>query len=317
MEPNVLQSIPLFADWPEEDRRAAGALFSRERYALGKPIYSQGEPSEHLHVVASGTVVVTHQLDGDAVILARLAFGYFFGEAGLLKDRQTHQSQARAETDGAEILSLSRKNFLKLAEENPKLALGIVQKIASVLSERLTEDTTRIAIISAISGLVADPHHLNNITKLADEILAITVRAIPVRSAFLGLFKREDRALLDVIAGVNLTPKQVPATLPIDSDPYLHKLHTEDGELVVSSNQYEKQKKMFYAKKNLLGRTISIEGENIGVLVLADKSRGEFSNQNRLMLGIISGQIAFALEEARSRQEKRAQEELNREYVGM
>ncbi|MBI2051062.1 MAG: cyclic nucleotide-binding domain-containing protein [Parcubacteria group bacterium] len=317
METAALQSIPLFAGVSPEELAAVQALCERREYSLGQSMYRAGELSERLYVVASGSVVVTHQLDGGIVTLARLGEGYFFGEAGLLKASQTHQSEARAETDNTEILSLSRKNFLALEQEHPKAALGIVQKIASVLSERLTEDTTRIAIISAISDLITDPKHLNNIKLLASEILAITIRAIPSHTAFLGLYKREDRELVDIVAGINVTPKHLPMTLPIDSDAYLHKLHTEDGELAVPSGRYEKQKKVFYAKKNLLGRSISIEGENIGLLVLADKARGEFSNQNRLMLAIIAGQIAFALEEARTRQEKRAQEELKREYVGM
>ncbi|MBI2637092.1 MAG: cyclic nucleotide-binding domain-containing protein [Parcubacteria group bacterium] len=295
METNILQSIPLFSDLSPQELEAAGELFSKERYALGKTVYAPGEPSECVYVVAKGGVVVTHQLDGDMVTLARLPEGYFFGEAGLLKDSQIHFSCARAEIDGTVLLSLSRKKFLKLADENPALALAIVQKIASVLSERLTEDTTRIAIISAISGLISDPKHLNNIKRLADEILTITLRAIPSRAAFLGLYKRHDPNELEVIAARNLTPKHLPYALPVDSDPYIHKLHARDGELVVSSSAYQDQKKVFYAKQNLLGRAIAVRGENIGVLVLADKARGEFSNQNRLMLAIIAGQIAFAL----------------------
>lgn len=317
METNALQSIPLFSDLPAQELAAVNKLFTSQRYAMGKTVYGPGEASEGLRVVARGSVVVTHQLDGDMVTLARLSQGYFFGEAGLLKEQQTHQSEARAETDNTEILTLSRKNFLSLAERDPKLALAIVQKIASVLSERLTEDTTRIAIISAISDLITDSTHLNNVKLLASQILSITLRAIPAHAAFLGLYKRHEPSELEVIAARNLTPKHLPYTLPIDSDPYVHKLHTENRELLVLSGQYQGQEKVFYAKQNLLGRSISIEGENIGVLVLADKARGEFSNQNRLMLAIIAGQIAFALEEARSRQERRAQEELKREYVGM
>ncbi len=317
METAALQSIPLFAGLASDELEALAGLVFEQRYAIGKTVYAPGEASESLYVVVQGAVAVTHKLDGDLVILARLSQGYFFGEAGLLKENQTHSSFARAEVDNTIILTLSRKNFRELVERNPSAALALVQKVASVLSERLTEDTTRIAIISAISGLITDPKHLNNIKLLANEILAITLRAIPSAAGFLGLYKRHEPSQLEVIAAINLTPKHLPYTLPIDSDPYLHRLHTEDGELTISSSQYQNQGKVFYAKRNLLGRSISIEGENIGVLVLADKARGEFSNQNRLMLAIIAGQIAFALEEARSRQEKTAQEELKREYVGM
>ncbi|MBI1961113.1 MAG: cyclic nucleotide-binding domain-containing protein, partial [Parcubacteria group bacterium] len=150
METADLQSIPLFAGLAGDALEALAGLASEQRYAIGKTVYAAGEPSENLYVVVRGSVAVTHQLDGDLVTLARLSQGYFFGEAGLLKDNQTHSSSARAEVDGTAILALSRKNFRELTKRNPSAALALVQKVASVLSERLTEDTTRIAIISAI-----------------------------------------------------------------------------------------------------------------------------------------------------------------------
>ncbi|OJI06908.1 hypothetical protein BK004_02090 [bacterium CG10_46_32] len=317
MEINDLQSIALFSDLENEELDIVRTLMSTQRYAIGKTIYAPKEPSDNLYVVAHGGVVVTHKLDGDTVTLAHLSQGYFFGEAGLLKEKQTHQSKAQSEIDDTTLLALSRNNFLKLTEKHPKLALALVTKIASVLSERLTEDTTRIAIISAISDLITDPNHLNNIKLLANEILTITLRAIPAATGFLGLYKRHEPSQLEIVASSNISPKHLPYTLPVDSDPYVHTLHTENDELVVPRIQYQSQEKVFYAKQNLLGRSIRIEGENIGVLVLADKTRGEFSNQNRLMLAIIASQISFALQEAHVRQEKTAQEELKRKYVGM
>lgn len=290
---------------------------SKQEYALGATIYAPGEQSDTLFIVLHGSVSIIHTLDGDMVTLAQLGQGYFFGEAGILKEQQIHQSEARAETDATVLLKLAQGRFLGLAQKNPALAFAILRRLSAVLSERLTEDTTRIAIISAISDLIADPAHLNNIASLAREILSITGRAIPSAAAFLGLYKKHNPSELEIIASANLTPKHLPIALPVDSDPYLHRLHEKDGELVVPSASYRESEKVFYAKKNLLGRSIRIEEENIGVLMLADKANGEFSNQNRLMLAIIAGQISFALEEARTRAQRTAQEELGRTYIGI
>ncbi|MDP3995256.1 MAG: cyclic nucleotide-binding domain-containing protein, partial [bacterium] len=239
MEPKDLQSIPLFANLTPAEQSALAASMSKQEYALGATIYAPGEQSDALFIILKGSVSIIHALDGDMVTLARLGQGYFFGEAGILKEQQTHQSEARAETDGTVLLKLAQGRFLSLAQKNPALAFAILRRLSAVLSERLTEDTTRIAIISAINELVADPAHLNNISSLAREILAITKRAIPSSAAFLGLYKRHNPSELAIIASANLTPKHLPVALPVDSDPYLRMLHEKNGELIVPSKTYQ------------------------------------------------------------------------------
>ena len=317
MNSNELQSITIFSNFSESELKIIEPILVAQDYHSGRTVYASGEPSENLYIVAAGSVVITHELEKDIVTLARLSVGYFFGERGLLDEKQKHSSEARAEIDKTKILKLSKDAFTKLRLSNPEIALKIMEGIASVLSERLTEDTTRIAIISSISDLVNDPDNLNNIKSLSHEILSITLRAIPVRGAFLGIYKKHEPNQIEVLASIGTTPKELPSTLPIDSDPYLNKLHTEDGEIVLTSNTYKDQEKVFYAKRNLLGRSITVEGDNIGLIILADKTTGEFSNQNRLLLQIIAGQISFVLEEARLRKEKTEQEELKREYVAI
>ncbi|MAG28825.1 hypothetical protein CL632_01595 [bacterium] len=317
MTSNELQSIALFSSFSSDQIKNIEPLLVEQEYHASRTVYASGEPSENLYIIASGSVVITHELDDDIVTLARLEEGYFFGERGLLQEKQKHSSEARAEVDKTKILKLPKDNFEKLKKEHPETALIILEQVARVLSERLTEDTTRIAIISAISDLINDPDNLKDIKTLSREILAITLRAIPVHQAFLGVYKKHEASQLEILASIGTTPKELPNTLPIDSDPYLNKLHLENGEIVLNSAQYKDKEKVFYAKRNLLGRAITVEGENIGSIALADKNSGEFTNQNRLLLQIIAGQISFALEEARLRQEKTAQEELKREYVGI
>jgi CRP-like cAMP-binding protein len=313
----TLQSIPLFRELQKSEQETIARLLTDQTYHAGGTIYTTGEPSENLYIIAKGDVVITNELGKDIITLAELSVGYFFGERGLITEKQVHHAQARAKTDETTILKLSKNNYEKLKKDNPELGLMILSRIAAVLSERLTEDTTRIAIISAISDLVNDPENLNDIKALAQEILQITLRAIPARQAFLGVYKRHAPEQLEIIASIGLSPKHLPQTLPTDSDPYLHKFQTEEGELVMNSDEYKTQAKVFYAKRNLLGRAITVEGENIGTIMLADKESSEFSNQNKLLLRIIAGQISFALEEARLRTQRNAQEELKREYVGI
>ncbi|MBU2575874.1 cyclic nucleotide-binding domain-containing protein [Patescibacteria group bacterium] len=317
MEKNELKSIALFSGLSDEEISVVLPILEEQKYHSGRTVYAAGEISEKLFIISKGSVIITHELDNDIITIANIQQGQFFGEAGILKESKKHQSEARAQADDTIILKLSRDNFLKLKKENPEIIASILEKISNGLSERLTHDTTRIAIISAISDLVNNPDNLNNINTLAQKILSIIIHAIPSHQAFLGIYKKYEKNQIDIIASIGLSPKHMPKSLPIDSDPYLHKLYAKDGEMRVSSGEYESQEKVFYAKKNLLARAIKIEGENIGVLLLSDKEQGEFSSQNSLMLSIAAGQISFAVEEAHLRKEKTAQEELKREYVGI
>lgn len=316
VDSKALQSFSVFRGLDEDELRAIASLLREQEYRAGSDIYSPGEPSENLYLLERGEALITHQLDGDIVTLARLKPGYFFGEAGILSTNQKHQTRAQAASDSA-LLALSARQFAELTESNPRVAAIVLANIASVLSSRLNEDAMRIGILSAVSYLTGDPAYLNNIEKLASEILRITLKAIPAHHAFLGVFQKHDIRRLHVLAASGISAKALPRDLPVNSDPYLSHLAAEDGEVLLTSSRYKDEEKVFYAKRNLLGRTIRIEENNVGVILLADKRSGEFSMGNSLILQIIAAHIAFALEEAWAREERKAREELGREYIGI
>ncbi len=312
-----LASIPLFSTCSEQELIQIQALLHTQSYPAGRTVYTHGEASDALYIVLSGSVVITHHIDHDVVTLAELETGFFFGEAGMLSEGKKHQSNAQAREEHTTIGMLTRTQFQNLTAEHPSISTKIVQGIAHTLSNRLMEDTSRIAIISAISKLVNDPDKINNLPLLGKEILRIILHTIPSHQAFIGLFKKHEGEKLHIIDSVGITPKQLPKELPIDSDPYLHKLYMEDGEVLLRKQKYAEAEKVFYAKQNLLARAITIEGDNIGVIALADKKQGDFTRQNAFMLHIIAGQISYALEEARLKLEKQSSEELERTYISM
>ena len=290
-------------------------LLSSQTYRAGDYIFSANEPSENLYLIQSGEVVLNHKLDGGAVTLARLPVGYFFGESSLVEYPHKHRTHAQAVAD-AVILKLSHGQFHKLKESHGAVAMNILIKISRVLSERLSENTVRLGIISAISRLVNDPKFTRSLPALADEILKITLQAIPCGQAFLGVYPKHNPEHLKILASSGLSPKELPNELPTDTDKYLSQLHRADNEILIRSEHYARSHKVFYAKRNLLGRAIRIEDKNVGIILLADKISGEFTTQNSLVLQIIGSQIAFALEEAFGHEKEQVREELGRKYIG-
>src|SRR3989338_1549166 len=300
-----LKKYSVFSELSEDECSVLLPLLSEQKYNAGAIIYSAGEVSEELYLVASGEVIITHRLDHETVTLARLLPGYFFGESGLVELNHRHRTYAQAVTDTA-VIKLTRASFSKLENSHPRVAFVILNKIARVLSERLTDNTARIGIISSISRLINDPAKNKNLNTLAKEVIAITLQAIPCHQAFLGVYLKHNPDHLRILALQSLSPKELPAELPTDTDPYLNELHRHDNEILIHSESYSQGQKVFYAKKNLLGRAIKIEDNNVGVIVLADKESGEFTIQNSLVLQIIAGQISFALEESYEQEKKRA-----------
>lgn len=310
-----LKKFKFFADISDQNCAALATWLERQRYHAGAHIYSAGEPSEAWHLVEEGEVIITHQLDHEIVTLARLAAGYFFSESALLEPRHKHRTRVQAVSDTT-TLKLSQVNFNKLKSAQPALALAILEKISRVLSERLTENTMRIGIISAVSRLVNDPTAAKDLRALAAAVLRITLDAIPCGQAFLGIYYRHDPEHVKILAAIGISPKELPRSLPVDTDRFLSHLHRQDGEIIISAGRYANEPKVFYAKRNLLARGIKVEEDNVGLIVLADKDSGDFTTANSLVLQIIAGQIAFALAESAERAARAAGEELERRYVG-
>lgn len=310
-----LKKFKFFAGFSDVDCAALASLLQTQGYHAGADIYSAGEMSEAWHLVAEGEVIITHRLDHGTVTLARLSPGYFFSESALVDPGHKHRTQVQAVTDTT-VIKLSQAGFDQLKSSQPALALSILEKISRVLSERLTENTMRLGVMSTISRLVNDPALTKDLSALADQILAVTLSAIPCRQAFLGVYSKNNPEQIKILGSIGISPKELPRILPADTDRYLGQLHRQDGEIIVAAERYVNDPKVFYAKRNLLARSIKIAKANVGVMVLADKDSGDFTTANSLVLQIIAGQIAFALEAAAEREQRAAHEELERRYVG-
>src|SRR5688500_20399209 len=77
----VLRTVPLFRQVPEEDLRALAGLVRERRQPRGSMILTQGDEGEALYLIRSGQVKVSVVAeDGREVILSVLGAGSFFGE---------------------------------------------------------------------------------------------------------------------------------------------------------------------------------------------------------------------------------------------
>ncbi len=135
-------SEALFADWLGEelggdtDIRRTMSYFKRLELAKGDVLFAQGDPSDSVELVASGSVAVTiEQESGKWTQLRRTAAQTVIGEMGF------YRGQPRAATIRAEeptvVYRLTRKSFIRMHKKDPEIVSSFHRIIVRVLSDRL------------------------------------------------------------------------------------------------------------------------------------------------------------------------------------
>jgi CRP-like cAMP-binding protein len=124
-----LRNVPIFTDLSDSDlNRIASNMVSRD-YEKGQMILLEESTGETFFIMTSGTVKVTRLSDdGREVILALLGESDFFGEMSLL-DGEGRSANIVANED-AEVMTLSRRDFLECLETYPKIAIALLEELA-------------------------------------------------------------------------------------------------------------------------------------------------------------------------------------------
>jgi CRP-like cAMP-binding protein len=103
-------------------------MVSRE-YEKGQIILLEESMGETFFIITRGTVKVTRLSDdGREVILAILGESDFFGEMSLLDGEG--RSANIVVNENAEVMTLSRRDFLECLESYPKIAIALLEELA-------------------------------------------------------------------------------------------------------------------------------------------------------------------------------------------
>ena len=133
---------PLFEVLTEEERAALVREMELESHDEGSVIISEGQPGSSMYVIASGEVkVFTLGATGEAIYLAKLGEGDFFGEVSMLTGKPRT----------ATITASQRTELLRLDKEKLDNALAKYPGIRKVLKEfyqRRAEHTVEAMIES-------------------------------------------------------------------------------------------------------------------------------------------------------------------------
>jgi CRP/FNR family cyclic AMP-dependent transcriptional regulator len=112
---------------------------TRMHFAEGQTLFREGDPSDGVFRLLSGTVDVVRELDGDPILLGRVGAGQFIGEMGIVEN-QPRSATVRAASE-VEAEFFNPTEFLDQIVGSPRTARELIQR----LSQRLREADARIA----------------------------------------------------------------------------------------------------------------------------------------------------------------------------
>lgn len=155
-EITFLKKIPILRDLNEEELGQFLKIARRVRFPKGQPILTEGQAGETMYIMEEGMVEISKTLvmikgqensrDRDKVLTKLSAEDHaIFGEVALF-EQSKRTATVIALTDCL-LLEISKANFLKLAEENPRIGYKITRNVAQLLCSRLRkadEDTVKL-----------------------------------------------------------------------------------------------------------------------------------------------------------------------------
>ena len=169
-----LRNVPIFTDLRDPDLNKIASKMVPRVYEKGQMILLEESMGETFFIITQGAVKVTRlSADGREVILAILGESDFFGEMSLL-DGEGRSANIVANED-AKVLTLSRNDFLDCLESYPKIAIALLEELAT----RLRKSDQQIESLS-----LSDSEHRIGITliRLAGELGTIKQGHVTVKN---------------------------------------------------------------------------------------------------------------------------------------
>ena len=157
----LLKAIPILQKLDQEELRQVLKIARPVQFPRGKVILKEGETGETLYIIAEGAVEVSKTLvmmggredvqDREKILTKLSAEDHaIFGEVALF-ERSKRTATVVALTD-CRMLEISKSDFLRLAEENPRIGYKITRNIVQLLCSRLRKtDEDTIKLTTALS----------------------------------------------------------------------------------------------------------------------------------------------------------------------
>jgi CRP-like cAMP-binding protein len=158
----IIGRLPFFRHLSPEVIIEINRLFEDRDVAAEQAIYFEGDPADHLYLVAMGKVkLMRHATSGREVLLDILRGGEYFGNLSLLSG-QGYSETAIAQTDCC-ILQISAPNFEKILNRHP----DVTMKVLKAVGQRLEESRE---IVKQLSLYTVEQRIASALVRLAEKL---------------------------------------------------------------------------------------------------------------------------------------------------
>lgn len=141
----LMCEIPQFDKLESHEIDVMAEHMEYRKVSAGTILVKEGTFGESLFYVVKGQIEIKKEaLSGSQTVLARFGKGTTVGEMALVEENSTRSATATVIMD-SEFLILSRKDFNKIIENYPKMAIKILKSIASSIGSRLRHTSGRFA----------------------------------------------------------------------------------------------------------------------------------------------------------------------------
>jgi CRP/FNR family transcriptional regulator/CRP/FNR family cyclic AMP-dependent transcriptional regulator len=126
---SLLDGIPIFHEVPPHHLRELARFARSETFQAGEEIVKMGEPGSTLYIIRAGRVsVMREQPSGNAIVLATLGPGEFFGELSIFDGERRSATVVADEV--TETVTLGRYDIVRVVSHNPQIGLSLLKSLS-------------------------------------------------------------------------------------------------------------------------------------------------------------------------------------------
>jgi CRP/FNR family cyclic AMP-dependent transcriptional regulator len=135
-----LAGISLFSTLSESSSSLLASVCRFRQIEKGEIVFFQSDPSESAYIVRTGNIsIILNSSDGREMVINEMHSGDLFGELGILT-KKSRSTSAIARTK-SELLVIPRQAFLNVVEQEPQLALRMLEMTANRLQASGTRES--------------------------------------------------------------------------------------------------------------------------------------------------------------------------------
>jgi diguanylate cyclase (GGDEF)-like protein len=133
---SFLKRINIFSDLDSKELAIIARYLNPLKASRDAVLCKEGDKGDELFIVRKGTIASAIQLpDGNQKQIAQFKGGNFFGEMAIFENAP--RSATCFAIEKSELFTMHKNDFYKALEDHPEIAISIMYKMLSIISQRL------------------------------------------------------------------------------------------------------------------------------------------------------------------------------------